>query len=103
MKDEAATETRVRIYNQLKTKSIHSDEKAIKRIHNQLYYWLRSDIVVIAETDLWENVWMIVKGNVQQVRFVGKSSSPNFVSNIKWIWVNWLTSIPPEAKFDDAV
>ena len=33
-------------------KSILPDEKAIKRIHKQLYYWLRSDIVVIAEVDL---------------------------------------------------
>ena len=62
MEDESVTETRVRIYNQLKTKtsqSIPQDEKAmlqaIKRIHYQLYYWLRSHIALIPEIDLSEN------------------------------------------------
>ena len=59
--------------------------QAIKRIHYQLYYWLRSGIGVIPETDLSENGWMIVEGNVQPVWFVGKGSSLNFVSNIKRI------------------
>ena len=59
--------------------------QAIKRIHYQLYYWLQSDIVVIPEIDFSQNGWMIVEANVQPVLFVGKGSSPNFVSNIKRI------------------
>ena len=92
MEDESVTETRVRIYKQLKTKtsqSIPPDEnsmlQAIKRIHYQSYYRLGSDITVIPEIDLSENVWMIVEGNVQPVWFVCKGSSPNFVSNSKRI------------------
>ena len=59
--------------------------QAMKRIHYQLYYWLQSDIALIQEIDLSENGWMIVNGNVQSVWVVGKSSSPNFVSNIMQI------------------
>ena len=59
--------------------------RAIKRIHHKLYYWLRSDISLIPEIDLPENGWMIVKGNVQPVWFVGKGLTTNFVSNIKQI------------------
>ena len=69
---------------QLKIKTLQSkplDEnsilQAIKQIHYQLYYWLQSDIP--------ENTWMIIEGNVQPVWFVGKGLSPNFVSNIKHI------------------
>ena len=39
---------------------------------------------------------MVVKGNVQLVWFVGKRPSPNFLSNIMRIWVNWLISIATE-------
>ena len=42
-------------------------------------------IVVIPDFDLSEIGWMIVKGNVHPVLFVSKSSSPNFLSNIKRI------------------
>ena len=74
------------------------DEKAMLQaitwIHYQLYYWLQSDVALIPEIDLSENGWMIVNGNVQSVWVVGKSSSPNFVSNIMQIWVSRLTSIP---------
>ena len=59
--------------------------QAVKRIHYQLCYWLRSDIGSIPETDLSENGWVIVEGNFQPVWFVRKGSSPNFVSNIKQI------------------
>ena len=79
IEDESVTERRVRIYKQLKTKTsqiIPPDKnfklQAIKQIHYQSYYWLRLDIAVIPETDLSENGWMIVEGNVQQVWFVGK-------------------------------
>ena len=59
--------------------------QAIKRIHYQSYYWLRSDIAVIPETDLSENGWMIVAGNFHPVWFVGKGLSPNLFTNIKQI------------------
>ena len=48
-----------------------------------MYYWLRSDIAMIPEIHLSENVWMIVERNIQPVWFVGKEWSTNFVSNIK--------------------
>ena len=92
MEDKSVTETKVRIYKQLKTKTsqVISPDKnsmlqAIKRIHHQLYYWLRSNIAVIPEIDLSENRWMTVEGNVQPVWFVGKELPPNFVSNINQI------------------
>ena len=48
-----------------------------------MYYWLRSDIAMIPEIHLSENVWMIVERNIQPVWFAGKEWSTNFVSNIK--------------------
>ena len=92
MEDESVIETKVRIYKQFKTKTSQSKPpdknsmlQVIKRIHYQLYYWLRSDIAVILETDLSENGWMIVDQNFQPVWFVGKRLSPNFFSYIKQI------------------
>ena len=68
MKDESVTETRVRIYKLLKTKTLQPippDENSmlqpIKRIRYHLYYTLISDIVVIPDFDLSENGWMTVK------------------------------------------
>ena len=69
---------------------------ASNQFHYQLYYWLRSDIAVIPEIDLSENGWIIVKGNVQPVSFVGRGShliSFLILSEFEWIE---LTSIPLE-------
>lgn len=103
MEDQSVTETRVRVYKQLKTKTSPSTPpdknsllQAIKRIYCQLYYWLQSDMAVIPEIDLSENSWMISAGNVLPVCFVGKGLSPNLVFNIKKIWAKWLTPFLPE-------
>ena len=40
--------------------------QAIRRIHYQLSYWLRSDIALIPEIDLSEKGLMIVKGMFSQ-------------------------------------
>ena len=53
--------------------------------HCQSYYWLQSDMAMIPETDLSENGWVILGGNVQPVWFVDKGLSPNLFCNIKQI------------------
>ena len=83
MVDESVTKKGVRIYKQLKIKI--SILQAIKQIHYQSYYWLQSDMAMISETDLSENGWVIVGGNIQPVWFEDKGLSPNLFSNIKQI------------------
>ena len=68
--EEGLTETRVRLYKQMETKSFQflpPDEKsilqAIKLIHFEVYYWSRVDKAIINEVLLQDIVWIVNNEN----------------------------------------
>ena len=73
--EESFTETRVRLYKQMKTKTSHSllpDEKlmlqAVKRVHYQVYYSSRVD-EIISDILLQDNGWIADKENKMFVHY----------------------------------
>ena len=74
--EESLTETRVRLYKQMKSKTSQTlppDEKsmlqAIKRVHYQVCYSSRVDETILSDTLLQDNGWIIDNENEKLIHY----------------------------------